>query len=196
MITKYKLNKYKNNLEIVFNGANINDINHGLNWYNQFYLWCKDLALIYDKNTFDIAQIFSALSPRNKLHKNKIDTISVLDAVKKNLQPKDIKVSTFNTNKNKAFNIALNKDSINKDSLKTYSFCQNVGYLNSNFVTIDVWQLRVLTHKKENKTPTKLEYLQLVDLHKKVAKKYSILPYQLQAITWEHIRNNSKKYLK
>jgi len=195
MITKYKLKKYSNNLEAIFEKSNMKDIEHGLNWYNEFYLWCNDLSLIYDKSTFEIASIFSALSPRNKLHKNKIDTITVLEATKNNLRPEHVKVSTFDTNKNKAFNIALNKDSISKDSLKTYSFCQNIGNLNSNFVTIDVWQLRALTLKKENKTPTKLEYLQLVDVHKKLAKKYNILAYQLQAIIWVNLRNNYKKYL-
>lgn len=195
MITKYKLKKYTNNLEVIFEESNIEDINHGLNWYSEFYLWCKDLSLIYDKSTFEIASIFSALSPRNKLEQNKRDTIKVLEAVKNNISPEKIRVCTFHNNKNKAFNIALNKESINKDSLKTYSFCQNVGNLNSNFVTIDVWQLRALTLKKENKTPTKLEYLQLVEVHKDLAKKYNILAYQLQAIIWTNLRNNYKQYL-
>lgn len=192
MITKYKLKKYENNLSNILEAANINTINYGLNWYNDFYLWCSELSLIYNKSTFDIAQIFSALSPRNKLEKNKIDTITVLNAINKGLQPNQVKVSTFHNNKNKAFNIALNKDSIKKDSLKTYSFCQNVGNLNSNFVTIDVWQLRALTGKHINKTPTKLEYLQLVELHQKIADKNNILAYQLQAIIWTQLRNNYK----
>lgn len=190
MISKYKLKKYENNLINVLNNATDNDIEHGLNWYNEFYLWCDYLAKKYNKTTFVIASIFSALSPRNKLYKNKIDTITILEAVKNNTPVNQIKVSTFNRNKNKAYNIALNKDSINKDSLKTYSFCKNIGELDSNFVTIDVWQLRALTGKKENKTPTKLEYLQMVDIHKKIAKKNNILPYQLQAITWTSLRNN------
>ena len=118
MITKYKLKKYENNLSNILEAANINTINYGLNWYNDFYLWCSELSLIYNKSTFDIAQIFSALSPRNKLEKNKIDTITVLNAINKGLQPNQVKVSTFHNNKNKAFNIALNKDSINKDSSK------------------------------------------------------------------------------
>ena len=190
MITRYKLNKYEKNLCSVLDAANIDTINYGLTWYDEFYLWCKELSLIYNKNAFDIAQIFSALSPRNKLEKNKIDTITVLESVNKGLKPDQVKVSTFHNNKNKAFNIALNKDSINKDSLKTFSFCKNVGELNSNFVTIDVWQLRALTGNHTNKTPTNLEYLQLVDLHQKIAQKNNILGYQLQAITWSQLRNN------
>jgi len=196
MISNYKLKKYSNNLETILNGANNNSIDFGLNWYNDFYLWSENLGKKYNKDTFTIASVFSALSPRNKLEKNKIDTINVLEAIKQGLKPEQIKVSTFHNNKNKAFNIALNKDSIKKDSLKTYSFCQNVGNLNSNFVTIDVWQMRALTLKKEYKTPTKLEYLQLVELHQKLANKYNILGYQLQAITWETLRNNYKTILK
>jgi len=195
MISKYKLKKYSYNLESILNLANENDIKTGLNWYKDFYLWSENLGKKYNSDTFTIAQVFSALSPRNKLEKNKIDTLTVLEAIKQGLKPEQIKVSTFNRNKEKAFNIALNKDSINKDSLKTYSFCQNVGNLNSNFVTVDVWQLRALTGKKENKTPTKLEYLQLVELHKKIANKNNILGYQLQAITWETLRNNYKTIL-
>lgn len=190
MISKYKLKKYENNLIDVLNNSTKKDIDHGLKWYNEFHLWCYYLSKKYNKSTFVIASIFSALSPRNKLYKNKIDTITVLDAVKNNIPQEQIKVSTFNRNKDTAYLIAQGKKSINKDSLKTYSFCKNVGELDSNFVTIDVWQLRVLTGKKENKTPTKLEYLQLADIHKKIAKKNNILPYQLQAITWTSLRNN------
>lgn len=193
MITKYKLNKYAYNLEKILSSASLNEIETGLNWYNEFYLWCNNLSIEYNKNPFVIAQIFSAISPRNKLEKNKIDTISVLNAVKNNLAPEQIKVSTFHNNKNKAFDIAKGLKQITKDSLKTYSFCKNVGELNSEFVTIDVWQLRVLTNKHNNKTPTKLEYLQLVNLHQKIAQKNNILGYQLQAITWETLRNNYKK---
>ena len=195
MLSNYKLKKYSDNLENILNNADQNSINFGLNWYNEFYLWSENLGKKYNYNTFVIAQIFSALSPRNKLEKNKIDTISVLDAIKQGKKPNDIKVSTFHNNKNKAFNIANGLQQINKDSLKTYSFCKNVGELNSDFVTIDVWQLRALTGKKDNKTPTKLEYLQFVDLHQKIAQKNNILGYQLQAITWEELRNNFKKYL-
>jgi hypothetical protein len=195
MLTNYKLKKYSENLENILNNASENSINSGLNWYDDFYLWSESLAKKYNYNTFVIAQVFSALSPRNKLEKNKIDTISVLNAIKNNLTPEQIKVSTFHNNKNKAFDIAKGLKQITKDSLKTYSFCKNVGELNSNFVTIDVWQLRALSLKKENKTPTKLEYLQLVDLHQKIAQKNNILGYQLQAITWEELRNNYKKYL-
>lgn len=193
MLTNYKLKKYSDNLQHVLSNASLNDIQTGLNWYKDFYLWSEKLGKKYNYDPFTIAQIFSALSPRNKLEKNKIDTIAVLDAIKNNLAPEQIKVSTFHNNKNKAFNIAKGLQQITKDSLKTYSFCKNVGELNSDFVTIDVWQLRALTNKHENKTPTKLEYLQLVDLHKKIAQKHNILGYQLQAITWEALRNNYKK---
>jgi hypothetical protein len=195
MISKYNLKKYENNLSLILENSSFENIEHGLNWYNEFFLWSEFLAKKYEKSTFEVASIFSALSPRNKLEQNKKDTIKVLEAVKNNVSPEHIKVCTFHNNKNKAFDIALNKDSINKDSLKTYSFCKNVGELNSDFVTIDVWQLRALTFKKENSTPTKNEYLQIVELHKKVANKNNILGYQLQAICWEHIRNNYKKYL-
>lgn len=191
MISKYKLNKYSDNLQHVLSSASLNDIETGLNWYNEFYIWSEKLAKKYNYSTFTIAQIFSALSPRNKLEKNKIDTITVLDAIKNNLAPEQIKVSTFHNNKNKAFDIARGLKQITKDSLKTYSFCKNVGELNSDFVTIDVWQLRALSLKKQNKVPTKLEYMQLVDLHKKIAQKNNILGYQLQAITWEALRNNN-----
>jgi len=195
MISRYNLKKYENNLSLILDKSSIENINHGLNWYNEFFLWSENLGKKYDKNTFDIASIFSALSPRNKLEKNKIDTISVLNAVKNNIEPSMIKVSTFNNNKNKAFNIALGLDKITENSLKTFSFCKNVGELNSNFVTIDVWQLRALTLQKENSTPTKNEYKQIVDLHKKIASKNKILGYQLQAICWTELRNNYKKYL-
>lgn len=190
MLTRYKLNKIAKNLEYFYNKANEEETESGLNWYLNFNNWVKDLSQLYGIDAFKIASVFSALSPRNKLDKNKFDTITVIEAYLNNINPDEIKVSTFHNNKYKAFNILKGLDSIKPSSQKTFAFVNNVANLDANFVTIDVWHLRAAFDKMILKQPTKLDYTQLQDLTIKLAKKHNITGYQYQAVIWESIRNN------
>lgn len=194
MLTKYQIKKIETNLQTIFNDVNKETFLNGLNWYKNENLWCKDIAKKYGINSFKVASIFSALSPRNKLDKNKIDTITVIEAYFNFINPNEIKVSTFHSNKNKAFDILKNLNSINKDSLKTYSFCENLANLNKDFVTIDVWHLRACFLSMRYKQITNLEYLQIKDITIKVANKNNLLGYEFQAIIWEQMRNNYNNY--
>jgi hypothetical protein len=191
MLSKYKLNKGKDNLRHFYESANEEDKLNGINWYSDFNIWCTELADKYGYDNATIAAIFSALSPRNKLEKNKIDTIAVLDAVRDGVAPDDIKVSTFHNNKYKAFNIAYGVESIKKASPKTFAFMMNVGYLNESYVTVDVWHMRAFFNRMiAPKSLTPKVYKQIEKATIEVAEEYGIKGYELQAVVWENIRNN------
>ena len=191
MLSTYKLNKIEKNLEYFYNESLKDERNNGINWYKDANNFCKDLSSKYNLDTQVIASVLSALSPRNKWEQNKKDTIKVIEAHLNNVSPEDVKVCTFHTNKFKAFDILKGAKVIEYKSRKTYSFVMNVGKLDYEFVTVDVWHLRACFDKMIiKKSVTPLEYDQIVEVTKNVAKKYGLKGFEFQAIVWEQIRNN------
>lgn len=188
-LTKYQLTKISKNLDNYFNLASDDDIKGGLNWYKDANNICEDIARKYDTTTFIASGVISALSPRNKWDKNIIDAYAVFEAIKNNVAPVDLKVSTFHTNKFKAFAIAMGQIEITKDSLKTYSFCQNIAYLNNDFITVDVWHLRACFNKTMASVGT-LAYEQLRKLTLKKANEVGMNGFEYQAIVWNSVKNN------
>ena len=56
-LSKYKLNKYSRNLDFFFNFATKQDINNGLQWYNEANKIITNLALIYNYDFFIVANV-------------------------------------------------------------------------------------------------------------------------------------------
>jgi len=80
---------------------------------------------------------------------------------------------------------------ITENSPKTFSFVQNIAYLNDNYITIDVWHIRASFNKMRiKKALTKLEYYQLEKLTVNLARKFGMKGYEFQAVIWCAIRNN------
>lgn len=188
-LTKYQLTKVSKNLDNYFNIASNEDITNGLQWYKQANAICNDIAIQYNTTTFIASGVISALSPRNKWDKNIIDAYAVFEAIKNNVEPADLKVSTFHTNKFKAFAIANGLIEITTDSLKTYSFCQNIAHLNNDFITVDVWHLRACFNKTMASVGT-LAYEQLRKLTLKKANEVGMNGFEYQAIVWNSVKTN------
>ena len=184
-LTKNQLQTISKKLDKVFNEATSEDIAEGKKWYVDANKFVKDTARYFDVqfSEIKIASVLSALSPRNKWAKNKIDTISVLDAVLKDKSPEEVSVSTFHTNKYKAFEIAKGNQFIDVSSRKTFSFVNNIADLNSNYVTIDVWHLRACFGKTMGAIGY-LAYEQIEKLTIKKAQKLGLKGYEYQAILW------------
>jgi len=183
----------RSNLRHWYNQASDEEVQDGLNWYAR----ANDVASELACECFSplvTAGVISALSPNNKWKRNLIDARAVLDAVDNN-QPSDaVKVCTYNANKLKAFEIARGNQEILTKSPKTYAFAKNVGELDENFVTIDVWHLRACQtrsnkRKELQSTITPLQYKVIQEETLKVAKEFGIKGYEFQAIVWVAIRN-------
>ena len=188
-LTKYQLQKISRNLDKYFNMATDEDIQLGLVWYQQANDICKDIAQKYDTTTFVASGVISALSPRNKWHKNIQDAYTVFESVKNNIEAVDTKVSTFHTNKFKAFAIAQGKVTITRESKKTFAFCENIANLNENYITVDVWHLRACFDKTMDSIGD-LAYEQLQKITLSKAKKLGLKGFEYQAIIWGSIQNN------
>lgn len=188
-LTKYQIKKIRMNLQHFYDQAGAHDIANGVDWYPQFQRWCCEVANKYMTNNEVVANVFSALSPRNRLHTNMQDTITVFDAVGIGISADDVRVSTYHSNKRKAFDIATGKRTILPKSLKTYAFVQNIAYLNSDYVTIDVWHMRACFDRMiVPKSLTPIIYEQIQELTIKQANKNGLTGYEFQAIIWESIR--------
>jgi hypothetical protein len=188
-LTKNQLTNVSKNLDKYFNLATDEQIADGLLWYKEANTFCIETAKQFNVAPSLVASIVSALSPRNKWRNNLKDTLSVLEAVSKGLGPTDIRVSTFHTNKFKAFAIANGQTEITNDSRKTYSFVRNVGQLDADRVTIDVWHLRACFGQTMGAIG-KLAYDQLESLTIRKAKRLGLKGFEYQAIIWGSIQNN------
>lgn len=188
-ITKHFKSKIRTRLRMYFDLATTEHINNGIEWYRTANNYVDTLHGKYSQFTHEqIAGVISALSPHNKWERNLYDAEQVLQAVAENKSPNDIKVCTFNTNKFKAFAIALGERSIDDSSRKTYSFVRNIAELDPRFVTIDVWHLRAC-FGKDMGTPTPKQYDEIARITIQEAKKVGLIGYQYQAIIWECIRS-------
>jgi hypothetical protein len=188
-LTKQELKKVAKNLDNYFNLATKEDIENGKKWYSDAYHICVELANKYKTDTFTVASIISTLSPRNKWLQNIKDAETVLKAVENGLNPEEIKVSTFHTNKFKAFEIAKKNVFLTESSQKTFAFVNNIALLNDKFVTIDVWHLRGCFNETKGAIG-KVAYKQIQKLTIDKAKKVGLKGYEYQAILWLSIQNN------
>ena len=192
-LNKYQLTKISKNLDYYFDSATGDDMKHGLNWYNEAHEICKDIAQKYNSNTLTVAQVMSALSPRNKWEQNIKDTKKVFQAIKEGLGPESIRVCTFHSNKFKAYNIINSNTVITDKSLKTYNFVYNMGVLSPEHLTVDIWHLRACFRKVikiDSANIGRLAYEQIKSLTIKKANKIGLTGYQYQAVIWAAIRNN------
>lgn len=195
-LTPYYKDKVRRNLRMYFDLATTEHIRNGMQWYATAYQICESIEAELD-NLYDveiIAAVISALSPRNKWDRNIIDAKAVLSAVMDGLDPDDVSVCTFSTNKLKAFEIAKGSVSINRSSRKTFSFVQNIAHLDENYVTIDVWHLRAMFGKTVESGLTPARYDELAKITIEEAKQVGLTGYQYQAIIWECIRDRDEQF--
>ena len=191
-LTSYQLRKISKNLDYFFNIATEKNINDGLKWYKKANSEAKKISKKYDINIYQVCQVISALSPRNKWKQNILDANKVCEAYNLGLHPTDIKVCTFHKNKFKAFNILANNVSITDKSLKTFNFVNNIAYLNNDFLTVDIWHLRACFNnliKINSAAIGKLAYQQIKELTIKKAYKLGLNGFDFQAIIWLSAQN-------
>jgi hypothetical protein len=195
-LTNKELKQIEISLTNLFNSATNNEISRGLNWYSDANVICNNLAAKYNVDAYKVASVISALSPRNKWDRNIKDAETVIKAHNMGLSPELVKVSTFHSNKFKAFNILKGNTTITDTSLKTFNFVHNMAYLDVNSLTVDIWHLRGCFNKKikiDNATIGRIAYGQIKELTLNLANKLGIKGYELQAIIWVTIQKQYNK---
>lgn len=186
-LTNYKIKQIKKNINYFYSNATKNEIIQGKEWYINANNEANNIAKKYNLDVYKVAQVISALSPRNKWNQNLKDADKLCEAFILGLHPTDIKVCTFHSNKFKAFNILNNNINITNNSLKTFNFVNNIATLDKTKVTLDIWVLRACFNKSIliNKAAIgRIAYKQIESIFINKSKDINMNGFELQAILW------------
>lgn len=192
--TKKGLSQYRQKLasariKACYIRANRDIISRGLNWYQHANVFCKEVAHNTGLSVETVAMVVSALSPAVSWELNKIQAEQMCNAFRDGLPLESVITSTYESNRLKAWDILQGKKVITVKSPKTYAFYRNL-LLDVDSVTIDRWMLRILFNRPL-KSLTPLKYRQCETILRDAANDLDLHPFQLQAITWEQIRQEA-----
>ena len=186
-LSNYRINKAKQRTRALLNRAQFTPVwDAGLMWYADAHQLWNHLAHTRKLSTDRVAQIASALSPSVQWEINKVDTYTLINAYQNNKELDSFNVSTYDSNKLKAWEIMSSKNSVKPSALKTYAFYRNM-MLDPEPVTIDRWMLRIF-FQRPIKSLTTARYRLCEQIIKDVASEFDLIPYQAQAIVWEQAR--------
>jgi hypothetical protein len=177
------------NIEKYFSLANDTEVKNGLSWYSNSHNCISEIADKYGIEHEIAYAVTSALSPRCIWETNLKDLEKVLEwhtsFSKKSYLPI---VTTYVHNLKKAINTLQSKNTNVFKTCKTFNFFNNLLNPESgDYVTIDGHSINIYYGKTgmvKHKHFTKKYYNRIAMAYRKVAKKYNILPCQMQAITW------------
>lgn len=177
------------NIIAIYQQATADELQGGLDWYEDANNFCKAQARIFGLSLEVVAGIVSSLSPGTDWERNKADAVQVM---KGNTQHK---CGTYGQNVEKARRICAEATVDNVAGFfpadKTFNFYHNIiNPALADYVTVDRHALSVaLGAVRDDKSITKVEYRELATAYRKAAKKLGILPAQCQAVTWVVWRN-------
>ncbi len=185
--------KYAKNIEQYLLLATEAEQINGKQWYTEAYNFCKDTSIKTGIEIEKIAGIVSALSPQTSWELNKKYT---------HLFISNKYVAKPANAKDKAGKIKSDLKSIIDiltilNGRKTQAFFINIikPTENTGYVTIDRHAVAICIQKPAKVSPladteytkhvsTEQKYNCIAEAYKKIAKKYNLLPQDLQAITW------------
>ena len=180
---------------------------HGEIWYKVANKSCGAIAKKTQMHSAIVVGVLSALSPNNKWERNIIDTENICMAYKSDIPLDEVKVCTYNANKQKAIKILgiLDKGSmdlendireiLNGNKVKAFFNCIHNYETNKTTVCIDGHAKAIYIGEKfaqssNSSNVTKKQYRIIsqayIDATKEIneSEGTSYLPYQIQAITW------------
>jgi hypothetical protein len=168
--------------------------NNGLKWYQKANRQIKESAMDIGVDVDLYSKIVAILSPYNRWENNISDAYKLLFCLKfERDQLEKLTFTTFRNNVEKAIDVYDGKVEfeLTDTNMKTYSFYRNL-MLDSNYVTIDRWMLKLLDFNKYfGKTLTSKRYNEYSLLFHDIANEFEIEPYEIQAIFWEYARNEN-----
>jgi len=182
-------------IEALFKGASDTEKIEGGNWYKEANTYAHHLSDLFGIDSpCKVAGIISALSPAVNWERNKVDAHNFI-ALAINDDAMSGNYGTYKNNVWKALEI-FNLDRATKSNVgtilrgktgyKTESFFYNIYDLDSQEVTIDRHAIKGANNVYEGGSValTEKRYRDSEKAYQKVAKKYNLKPYQVQAIVW------------
>lgn len=183
------LSPNQKNIKAILDLADDTDIQEGRIAYFRYNEVCRLLADHYGYTFPEVVAVFSALSPNNNYTGNLRSTATILKGYKEGVDVNYLRVTTYNHCRDRAYAYLSGVSFLDTVSgLKILSFYANISNpLDPHPVTIDghavnVWRNRLTTVKSV--AETRFNYEGVAKDYRTVAASVSILPNQLQAITW------------
>lgn len=180
------LRKHKAKIIKLFNSTSRDNLDNGMQWYENAYMDSYLLSVKHDINLSKVVGIMAALSPNNKWDRNKINTDMFLS-----VPSLETKVCTFMNQRKKAISIYNGTGNVEEiestlNGIKTKNFFNNIlFYGDSENVTVDMWAFRSVGVEE------KLKNVPLVtQAYTELANDLNIQPHQLQAVVWGVIRGS------
>jgi hypothetical protein len=202
MRTEMRKQNFKSNIEKIAELAHSTDYVEGEKWYRDARLFCYKVSKQYGLSFRKTCAILSALSPRNRWERNKIDCENLVAYLTGNTV-NEPSCATYGAMVQKAVNIFHSKtDSIESmlkllNGPKIKAFFLNIYDFNSDCVTVDSWiQLIALgEYLAVDKRPSlkKTDYVLIENLIKEIASTKKVKPPVMQAVLWIAFRNLTKQ---
>lgn len=172
---------YTANIRAAADAATTADYAAGLRWYPAAGAIAATIADRTGFGTDRIAAAIAALSPRNPWAWNVQDAAALATFVRDGgTMPR---VTTFNTNRDRAIAMLRGERDWASAALKVRSFVANIcGDVDR--VTVDVWAVRVATAGAESEVGGVRKYRAIEDAYRTVAAERGMTPRELQAVTW------------
>jgi len=166
----------------------------GLQWYSEAHSLAVSLASQYGVSVIQAAQVISVLSPQKKWNANKREAIAIFNEHFNGIASALNYFATKATIK-ECCAIMAGSFAIPPKRIKTYSFADNIAYIDSREVTIDRHALRVAYDDRSAKIDKVgiLDYKQASLAYNQVADSLGLKAYQLQAITWLVYKDTVKR---
>lgn len=187
------MSQYVRNILKVYRRATLDDTAQGVEWYDRAKRISKSISAATGLHINLVIGVMAALSPNNKWEINVRNTYDMCTAWIDGRDIDDFKVSTYGSNKRKAWSMLEDNLTTDEELLtrlngqKTRSFYSNIRGLDE--VTIDGHALNIARGVRFNLTDDKTNigkrlYRELQDAYVRAAKRVGIEPHELQAITW------------
>lgn len=182
-----------NNIVRMYAEANDFDMDSGLHWYERTREYIKMYADLFGYPLENVVGAYAVISPSLSKELNDVQIVDLLIAHKGGLPfGKWLKIGTYGMpNKLKAKR-CLDGDLTAVGGDKVTSFYRNILGLGDADVTVDRWALRVACNDPDimdTQGLTKKQYEAVKDAYLDASETLDLKPLQVQAVTWEVLRN-------
>jgi len=186
--------KNVNNIKAVYLLATAQEKIDGANWYKSAHKIALNLADDYGLTLQTVAGVMASLSPRNKWSRNVIDAENLIETfVRDPKSAVNIKVCTFNKNKEKALNILKTDQDFYTDSIRDILKGKKMIEFFNCILGVEDVCIDGHAYCIFNGSRTSLKDVPSIGVKmrkeiksdfKKAAAKFKISPAEMQAITW------------
>lgn len=186
-IDKSRVREYARNLASVLRQAGSLDIAIGRTWYDDARDYARTLASEYSLTLEQSARVIAVLSPNCAWMRNKVDARNICEAYRRRVPVNRAYATTYHRNVVKAYAIlAGNLEALRGPKVSAFAACIAHPYTRRVCVDFHVLGCARATRYTTDNTPhfSLSEYETISQAIRLVARRYSLRPYQCQAIIW------------